>query len=238
MVTKQPQDLQGAQSAQGSDLTSFGDILRDIAQEWNKAEAAIKQSEQIAGEVTTPAIFELRYAGRRMIDAFDEVHQSGAENKILALFEDARFCCHRAQHDAIDAAMAKIAIDLDNLTNKLGFEAVIHAYPDFRTFYSDFAIAKNKIAQSRGNRNNRNGIYQSITEVDLPELAKQHEQLMAVRPIAKWTALRLKMSGIWAAIVGLAAIAAAVFAGLSVDWSKFDNEANRPLAQESALNSK
>lgn len=215
------QDSQSEPNAPTSEQFPFGAILRDIAKEWNKAEAAIKRSEQIAGDVSIPAISELRYAGRRMIDALDASHHNGNEDRIKALFEDARFCCHRAQHDAIDAAMAKIGIDLDNLTNKLGFEAVLHAYPDFREFYSDFSIARGKIALSRGNRNDRIGIYEAITAVDLPNLAERHERLMAARPIAKWTSLRLRMSGVWGVIIGLAAIAAAVFAGMAVDWDKY-----------------
>lgn len=105
MATEQHKDSQSGPSGQASDQFPYSDILRDIAKEWNKAESAIKRSEQIAGDVSIPAISELRYAGRRMIDALDAAHHGGNDDKIRALFEDARFCCHRAQHDAIDAAM-------------------------------------------------------------------------------------------------------------------------------------
>ena len=221
MEIEQPQDSPNEPNAPASEQFPFGGILRDIAKEWNKAEAAIKRSEQIAGDVAIPAISELRYAGRRMIDALDASHHDGNEDRIKALFEDARFCCYRAQHDAIDAAMAKIGIDLDNLTDKLGFDAVLHAYPEFREFYTDFSVARKKIAQSRGNRNDRNGIYEAITAVDLPNLADRFERLMIARPIAKWTSLRLNLSGVWGVIIGLATIAAAVFAGMAVDWNKY-----------------
>jgi hypothetical protein len=233
METMPPPDSHVGLNAPNSDLFPFGDILRDIAKEWNKAESAIKRSEQIAGDVSIPAISELRYAGRRMIDALDAAHHNGNEDRIKALLEDARFCCHRAQHDAIDAAMAKIGIDLDNLTSKLGFEAVLHAYPEFREFYSEFSVSRTKIAQSRSNREDRNGIYEAITAVDLPKLADRHERLMAARPIAKQTSLRLKISSVWGVIIGLAAIAAAIFAGMSVDWNKWlPNEQSRTSVSE------
>jgi hypothetical protein len=224
MATGQRRGSQGEQSAQKSSPFPYSDILRDVQKEWNKAESAIKRSEQIAKEVAIPAITELRYAGRRLVDALDAAHHGGTETKILALLEDARFCCYRAQHDAIDAAMAKIGIDLDNLTSKLGFEAVLHSYPEFREFYADFTCSRNRIVGSRENRDDRNGIYETLTAVDLPNLVERYEKLMAMRPLAKRTAMRLKFGSVWGVIAGLALILGCVFAGLAVDWDKIQGK--------------
>lgn len=114
--------------------------------------------------------------------------------------------------------MAKIGIDLDDLTSKLGFEAVIHAYPEFREFYADFTCSRNKIVGSRENRDDRNGIYETLTAVDLPNLVERYEKLMAMRPLAKQTSLRLKLGSVWGVIAGLALLAGCLFAGLSVNW--------------------
>lgn len=215
MVTGPQDGLPDAQSGQASELFPFGEILRDIAKQWNKAENAIKRAEQICGEVAHPAVTELRYAGRRMVDGLDAAHHGGDQDKILALLEDARFCCYRAQHDAIDAAMSKIAIDLDNMIERLGFDAVIHAYPEFREFYPEFSVARDKIAISRHDRSSRNDVYEALTATDLPNLSERYEKLMAARPIAKKNALKIRLGGVWAGIIGLAAIATAVFAGLT-----------------------
>ncbi|MBD60084.1 MAG: hypothetical protein CL808_08200 [Citromicrobium sp.] len=203
------------QKEQAAELFPFADILRDIGKQWNKAESAIKRAEQICDEVAHPAVTELRYAGRRMIDALDAAHHGGNIEKIQALFEDARFCCYRAQHDAIDAAMSKIAIDLDNMTRKLGFDAVIAAYPEFREFYAEFAVARRKIAESRRNRGSRNDVYEALTATDLPNLAERYEKLMECRPIAKWNAFKIRAGGVWGFLIGSAAIIGAVFAGLT-----------------------
>lgn len=232
MVTGQRRGSRDGQGAQISSSFPYADILRDIQQEWNKAESAIKRSEQIAKSVSIPAVTELRYAGRRLIDALDASHHGGKEAKILALLEDARFCCHRAQHDAIDAAMAKIGIDLDDLTSRLGFEAVIHAYPEFRHFYADFTTSRAKIVSSRGNRDDRNGIYEAITAVDLPNLVTHYEMVLAVRPIAKSTAIRLKIASVWGAMIGIVTILACIFAGLSVDWEKFGSGTSKEVVTQ------
>lgn len=197
---------------------SYAELLRAIQVEWNKAEEAIKLSEQLGLEVSIPSISELRYAGRRIVDALDLAQNGGDDTKIRALLEDARFCCHRAQHDAIDSAMAKIAIDLDDLTTRLGFEAVLDAYPEFREFYGDFTVSRSKIAASRKNREDRNAIYEAITAVDLPNLVTRFDRLMAVRPIAKRSAFKRRLGTVGGVITLIAIILTAFFAGLVVDW--------------------
>lgn len=223
MVTGPLTDSERERDVLGPEGFSYSEILRDIRQEWNKAEAAIKRAEQLVGDIHIPAVFELRYAGRRIIDALDAAHHGGTPDKILALLEDARFCCHRAQHDAIDAAMSKMSISLDNLTSRLGFDAVIAAYPPFREFYSDFMVAREKIALSRENRTDRNGIYESLTAVDLPDLTKRFTLLMAAEPIAKSAAIKLKLGGFVGAVIAVATVLAAVFAGLAVDWERYSD---------------
>jgi hypothetical protein len=111
--------------------------------------------------------------------------------------------------------MSKIAIDLDNLTGKLGFDAVISAYPEFREFYTEFAVARKKIADSRRNRGSRNDVYRALTATDLPNLTDRYEKLMAARPIAKWNAFKIKVGGFWTVLIGIAAIAGAIFVGLT-----------------------
>lgn len=221
MATKRRQGSPGGPNEPDSKPAfPYAELLRDIRGEWNKAEAAIKRSEQVALEVAFPSIIELRYAGRRIVDALDAAHRGAGEDKVRAFLEDARFCCHRSQHDAIDAAMSKIGIDLDDLTSRLGFDAVIAAYPEFRDFYADFTVAREKIVASRENREDRIGIYDAIMAVDLPNMIARYERIMAVRPIAKHAALRRRLGGINGAVVLVVAILAMTFAGLAVDWPK------------------
>lgn len=201
---------------------SHRELFVQIQEAWNKAEEAVKRSEQIAIDVTIPSVTELRYAGRRIVDALNLASAEGDhDQKIRALLEDARFCCHRAQHDAIDVALAKIGIDLDNLTSKLGFEAVIRAYPPFQEFYATFAVAQEQVANSRHKREERNAIYDTIGAVDLPELIKRYKEIMVVRPIAKKFARQMFLGSINGILLTALAIAGVVLAAMAVNWSEW-----------------
>lgn len=160
------------------------DILADIQREWDLAETAVKRCEQVANDAVIPAINELRYAGRRIIDALNAAQTPGNEAKVAAYLEDARFNCHRARHDAMDAALDVIARDFDNLTKRLGYDAVTRAFPGFSDLYASFALARSKIAASRGDRENRDAIYKSIEDVDFPGIADRYAALLTCKPIA------------------------------------------------------
>ena len=192
------------------------DILADIQREWDLAETTIKRSEQVANDVVIPAINELRYAGRRIIDALNAAQLPDHEVKVAAYLEDARFNCHRARHDAMDAALDIIARDFDNLTKRLGYDAVTRAYPGFSALYADFAIARSKIAASRGDRENRDAIYKSIEQVDFPGIADRYAALLTCKPIAlsfaaKTRAQRIGFWVMFAVAVSSLAFAAANF---------------------------
>src|SRR5688572_5247091 len=90
-----------------------------VSAEWNKAETAIKLAEQVNGEIINPAIYELRYAGRRLIEAL-EAASAGDRQEALSLLRDAHFDCMRSRHDATDAATSKIVSDLKIAVEYLG----------------------------------------------------------------------------------------------------------------------
>lgn len=47
-------------------------VIAEFIKQWNVAERRIKKAEQVrANEVVASAIFELRYAGRKIVDALD-----------------------------------------------------------------------------------------------------------------------------------------------------------------------
>lgn len=111
------------------DRDKFRDKLDSIHDEWNRAEEAIKAAEQVNGKVILPAVKELRYAGRRIVEALHLIG-AGDDDEAAKRLQDAEFNCYRARHDAIDAATAKIAIDLEAAT-RLAYGAVLAGYAEF-----------------------------------------------------------------------------------------------------------
>lgn len=57
-------------------LDEWAKRLKSIQEAWDEAEHAIKLAEQIQQEIINPSIYELRYAGRRIVEAF-KLHSAG-----------------------------------------------------------------------------------------------------------------------------------------------------------------
>lgn len=188
----------------------YAQLLGAIAAEWDLAESDIKRAEQVCDKVVTPSIKELRYAGRRVVEAIQASAKDAPIAQVQELLSDARFDCHRARHDAIDAATAKIAIDLGIMVEKLGHDVIIGAFPQFADFYGKLYTIRDKIVNSRGNRDDRDTIYSIIEEVDFPELCSWHRRLQASEPLMvriarkrRWERVLLHVFG-WAGVAVLA----------------------------------
>lgn len=144
-------------------MGEFDTLISSIRSEWNKAEKAIKQAEFIDGEVVNPAIFELRYAGRRLIEALD-CKESDPQQSI-ALLRDSLFDCHRARHDAIDAGTAKMVGDLDAAIEFLGADIVMANFTDFSEYFGLLTEVRSLISESREDRQARDKIY-AVIEIE------------------------------------------------------------------------
>jgi hypothetical protein len=124
---------------------------------------------------------------------------SGAsQDDIDDLLADAKFDCHRARHDAIDAATSKIAIDLEIMVAKLGYEVILPVHQQFPQLVQQLQEVRNKIAASRTNRENREAIYSVIEATDFPGLVKSYEEMMASEHIMISIAKRRRRSEAWA----------------------------------------
>lgn len=184
-----------------------------IVSDWNKAESAIKYAEQVNLKVVDPAIYELRYAGRKIIEAVQCAELDQEKSKALLL--DARMDCLRARHDAIDAATSKIIVDLDIGIKSLGASRVLNLFPQWGEVRQQLSNVRSKIAVSRENRNDRDALYETIQAVDLPQVIglyetfKSHEPQLMVE--AKFG--RRKEVAMW--ICTLASLGLALYFGLT-----------------------
>jgi hypothetical protein len=196
-------------------ITDFADKLKEIRAEWDKAESSIKIAEQINNQVVFPAVKELRYAGRRIVDALANCATTGDEAAIRALLDDALFDCYRARHDAIDAAVSKVSTHLDAVTGKLGYRAFVDAFPDFAVLYDELGKAQEIIASSRGMRSDRDKLYTAIESVNLPPLVALYRKFKSSEPVMRGLAQeerRLRAITIGSAVVlGVAALIVAIW---------------------------
>jgi len=159
------------------------ELLETIRKEWDKAEQDIKLAEQVCNNIIIPAIKELRYGGRRIAEVLYQLGAGGKEEEIKKLLDDAVFDCYRARHDAIDAATAHIAIDLEIKIEKLGYDAILKAYPKFAELVRELNRVKAKIAESRGQRQNRESIYSALEKIEFPKIVTIFSELKESEPI-------------------------------------------------------
>jgi hypothetical protein len=155
--------------------------LEELRKQWNKAENAIKIAEQVNGKIVNPAIYELRYSGRRIVEALAaQKHDKNAAKKLI---DDAIFDCCRARHDAIDAATSKIAADLKIATKRLGAKNILQNFPQYSELASMIDGIRSRIAVSRENREDRDAIYESIEAADLPAVVKVYNRFTSSEPL-------------------------------------------------------
>jgi hypothetical protein len=99
------------------------------------------------------ASFELRYAGRKVIDAIEliltkniqtDVHTKG---KVRAYIADATEDCVKAKHDAIDAMMDFVSSWFSHTEKKLTLRKVQLCFPDYLKTTSIIFDLQDKIAR-------------------------------------------------------------------------------------------
>ena len=158
-------------------------LFEQICAEWNKVEKDIKLAEQVSGKAVIPSINELRYAGRRIVDALAKARVPGSEHDVAVLLAEARFDCHRARHDAIDVGSSIIAGECEAMVRHLGYEAILKTYPEFPALNAQLVKARRMIAHSRQNRDEREKIYAELEDVAFPGLVEKFNALKASGPI-------------------------------------------------------
>ena len=160
-------------------------LFADARNEWNRAELIVKTAEQVCGDAVIPSIKELRYAGRRFVDTFDELANGSDLTVAKGYVQDAIFNCHCARHDAIDVSTAIIASNLNIAVQKIGYRHILEAFPRFAELRGQLTAIRTKIRASRANRTDRDAIYEAIHAGDFPALAALYEEYLGAEDIMK-----------------------------------------------------
>ena len=157
--------------------------VENLIREWNTAERQIKMAEQIRrAEIVAASIFELRYAGRKVIDVLDLVlHEdrtkSEVSEKIYALIVDATEDCLRANFDAVDAAIDYITLWLYDNERNFGIKNLIRYFPRYAEITGQIADIQEKIAEAREHRAKRQQIYEDIVSKKWADIVSLFDQM-------------------------------------------------------------
>jgi hypothetical protein len=148
--------------------------LREIAIEWDKAEKLMKLAERLRAEVIQPSVNELRYAGRRLVDALnitDEIEGDESKREQFDRFiNDCLFRVHCAQHDAIDASVLFVQRAVQEYEAEFGLVLLITHFPAVAELRAAMAEADGVIVSSRQYRGNRAQEYDKLALNHLPTI--------------------------------------------------------------------
>jgi hypothetical protein len=164
-------------------------LLKDLNTQWNIAERRIKKAEFVqGGVVVNSAIFELRYAGRKLIDAHALIREKDWKNDsktyedICRFLADAIEDCVKAKHDAIDAMVDFVTNWFNELEARVGPEKLVSLFPEYLVTTASIAQIQDKIAQSRENRiAARDGVYDEIEKVEYKSLLDLYDKMRLSR---------------------------------------------------------
>jgi hypothetical protein len=162
--------------------------LSAIEAQWNEAEAYVKHVERLRrGLVVGASINELRYAGRRMVEAYGRIKDKPgdvtARAEALVLLGEVKHFCIRARHDAIDGAVTYIDQALAKLESEFGPDLLHDKFPK----YLDMKQALQEIgiimSQSRGDREARDRLYHDLRGGLVDNLIQNHLELEVSRAV-------------------------------------------------------
>ncbi|SRR5579871_1225594 len=165
-------------------------LYKQLIHQWNIAERRIKKAEQVQGnEVVISAVFELRYAGRKLVDALVLLREKDWRNDpeiyddICRFLADAIEDCVKAKHDAIDAALYFVTIWFQETEQKIGVHRLIEIFPEYMEVTSRVINVQDKIAESREDRvHNRDGIYDEIEMNDYDTILDLYDRMRISKP--------------------------------------------------------
>jgi hypothetical protein len=206
----------------------FVDALDELAAHMNKIERRLKQAEQLREEVVIPGINELRYAGRRFVDAWSAcAGQPTAKKKQEARDHIivARQYLQNADHDVTDAICFFIHGEINRMQRRYGVNELIRVFPQYAQFAREMQTANRIISGSRETREERALEYARLEADYINPLVNTYETLRFSEALALASAKRRRLGtatiatlgaggaiyGLWEPASSLIAIIGALF---------------------------
>jgi len=203
--------------------SDFADALAKLAAHMNKVEGRLKQAEQLREEVVIPGINELRYAGRRFIDAWaicalpapTEKQQQEARDHIVV----ARQYLQNADHDVTDAVCFFIHREINRMQRAYGANEMIRVFPRYAEFAQQMRTANEIISGSRETRQQRTAEYARLEADYIPSLIQTFEQLRFSETLALAGAKRKRFRENALVAIGAAAGLYALWQPIHAAWA-------------------
>ncbi len=148
----------------------FIDNVATLAGKWNDSEKWVKRGENTNREPIIPAINELRYAGRLIVDAFAS-HKKGDEDEAKGCIANAEKNLAKARHDVVDAMYSFYAYKAHELLDGIGKAAAHEHFPRYAELFALTKDMGSNIELAREDRSQRESVYSELIE-KLPNLSE------------------------------------------------------------------
>jgi hypothetical protein len=158
--------------------------LRRLSDRWTDLELRIKEAEQINESVKVSAINELRYTGRRFLDAW---LIAAKEDKDITTDERIEFDTHirlaeqyfnNADHDLTDSLIAFFSERRLQYLAKYGLINATQMHPTLSSWIARIEEAQRIIRQSRADRRTRADGYTTLVREIIPELIARYREIV------------------------------------------------------------
>ncbi|CAC9617633.1 hypothetical protein [uncultured Gammaproteobacteria bacterium] len=184
--------------------------LKIIADKWNLIEKRLKITEKYRFEVDIPAINELRYAGRKIVDIIVLLHSEDYDNETEKTISDniahAEQYCMNSDHDLTDGICTFFNTKMERVINDYGYDNVCTYFPQTSKIMVMLDEVKEVISISRENRPQRVEAYKKLEEEFIPKFMAFHKQLVASEKsmlLSKRTRERKDKILIFFAVIGI-----------------------------------
>jgi hypothetical protein len=167
--------------------TPIGARLVALAQEWDEVEGRLKQAEIISTNVVIPALEELHYAGRRLVDLVhylcaSQDDKESTQDRVTNLIFEAEQNIVRARHDIVDAIVSTIHTYLTHLADDVGETLLLGCFPKYSEMRGRIDEVNDFVILSRQERRRRPEMYDDVYKNYLPEIIELFNAIRASQP--------------------------------------------------------
>ncbi|WP_306258987.1 hypothetical protein [Pararhizobium sp. IMCC21322] len=138
-----------------------------LLERWNGVQGQLKRAEQISQLAVTPAINELRYAGRMLVAAMSNTSptdENGVPNLDDAIVTANQYITN-AEHDISDALVYFYQKKTDDLNARFGAETIRKEFPEYGKLLEHLQQARGLVILSRSKMSERKSNYQDLVKL-------------------------------------------------------------------------
>lgn len=161
--------------------------LADIARQWDDVEGRLKEAELLGTNVVIPALEELHYAGRRLVDLIHHLctaieDRTRTPDFINGLLFETEQNIVRARHDIVDAIVSTIHTYITKLANDVGETLLLQCFPKYAEMRGRIDDVTAFIVLSREERRRRPEMYDDVYHKYLPDIIVLFKAIRASQP--------------------------------------------------------